>query len=560
MFRKQKFIGVVVLCAACGGHPDRDDQSHINQEAAPPVEERQPLSEPPRDGRSLLFPDEWSPGFVVEHRDYDQPLFLQDYSYAGYHNGEQPIPTESENLVQVQAVDDGSRDASGAIQAALNQALSDGGGIVALGAGLYRIDNPLKIQGSGVVLRGAGSDQTRLWFRNGGGTTDADKANLLVTGSNWLQEESRDGWELSAEGAIFDTWVELSDAAGLNAGDDISIAWDITPEFKAAHNSSDYWYHVKSGERKTIFRRTITRVEGNKVHFKVPLRYPVKLRDGPVVMRANGYASENGLEGFSFTNAVGLEQAWNSFNQSTAILLRFCKDCWIRDLKSFAHEGAAYQVRSHGISIERSFRVTLTECHLEKAEHLGEGGNGYLYQLSRSNEVLVSRSIGRHGRHNFSINWDFGASGNVFQGIESTGGRVCSSLEDQQLDNCSEGPTDFHHALAIANLFDSAIINDALQVGNRQHWSTGAGQTGTMNLFWNITGEGQLYAYNQGLGYVVGTGEGIHLNTQLGLDTWPHRHISPGTEPEDFSEYVDQVEELWPQSLYDEQLKRRLGL
>lgn len=551
---------LTLLCTACSGggngasptpaEPGNPEVSNPSPEDSDPIDLV--------DGRSALYPEYWTPGFSLSHPDYDQTLLLQDYSYAGYRNGEQALPEATSGIIQVAASIDGSSDTSGAIQAALDQAAANGGGIVYLPAGLYRIDRPISIEGSNIVLRGAGSGQTRLWFRDGGGTTEEHKINLLVTGASWLNEEARDVWEITERGKIFDTSVELINTDGIQRGDDISIAWEITEDFKAEHNSEDYWYHSELGARKTFFRRTVTQVDGNRVHFKVPLRYPVKLRDNPVVLRASGYASENGIEALSFTNAVGVEQAWASFDQATAIVLRFCKDCWIRDVKSFAREGASHHIRSHGITIERSFRVTVADSHLAKTEHLGEGGNGYLFQLTRTNEVLIRDSTGHDGRHNFTINWDFGASGNVFQRIESSGGLVCSSLENQLAGNCNLGPSDFHHALAIANLFDSAKIDDGLQVGNRQQWSVGAGQTGTQNLFWNITGAGKVYAYNQGVGYVIGTGTSINVSTDLALGTWPESHLSPGTAPEDFTELLGEANELVPQSLYDDQLERRL--
>src|SRR5690606_12026642 len=150
-----------------------------------------------------------------------------------------------------------------------------------------------------------------------------------------------------------------------------------------------------------------------------------------------------------------------------------------RSVSSFRRMEEGYHLRSHGITVERSFRVTLADNHLQKPEHLAGGGNGYLCPLSQPNEALVRDSTGIDGRHNFSSNWDFGAAGNVFLRVLSRGGRVCSDLEKQRRNACSLGPSDFHHALAMANLFDQAIIDDALAVGNRQDWSTGAGHTGT---------------------------------------------------------------------------------
>jgi hypothetical protein len=509
--------------------------------------------------RSIIYPANWQPGFETTRPGDGERLFIQDFSYAGFEFGESPLPTGSfAPITTVSATNDGSVDVSSILQDALDDAAASNGGIVLLPAGTYRIDKPITLSGSNVVLRGTGSSDTRLWFKDGGGLSES--AALRVTSPTWLSESDQPGWAITAEGAIFDDFVEVQDPGGLAPGDDISIAWDITAEFKQEHGSEAYWYHTEVGDQKTFFRRTVTQIQGNRVYFKVPLRYPVKLRDEPVVRRASTYATRNGIEHLAISTALGSPAAsWNSgINGASAIHLRFCKDCWIRDVRSFSHDGNSAHLRSHGITVERSFRVTIMDTHLEKAEHLGGGGNGYLFTLSRSNEVLVRDCSGREGRHNFSINWDFGASGNVFLRILSVGGLVCGSLQAQLDGTCSVGPTDFHHALAVANLFDSSVIDDALQVGNRQDWSTGAGHTGTMNVFWNITGAGHVYAYNQAMGYLVGTGPNIEVSVDLTLPGWTEQYISVGTEPEDFSDFVGTAAVLAPQSLYEEQLARRL--
>jgi len=511
--------------------------------------------------RSLVYPADWTPGYQTTRPSDGESVFIQDFSYAGYRNSEVDLPTGNfADVIDVAVDNTGTTDVTAAIQAAIDQAVANPeGGIVALPAGLFRLDGPLTIEGSNVVLRGAGSDQTKLWFVDGGGVSE--QTTLLVTGSNWLNEAEDPNWTITSDGAIFEDFVEVVDTAGISVGDDISIAWDITAEFKAEHNSSAYWYHLSEGDRRTFFRRTVTSVSGNRIYFHVPLRYPVKLRDNPVVLRASNFATGNGIEHLAISTALGGPAAsWNSgVEQATAIRMRFCKDCWIRDVASFAASGEQYHLRSHGIYLERSFRVTVADSHLAKAEHLGGAGNGYLFQLSRSNEILIRDSTGREGRHNFSINWDFGSSGNVMLRDESTGGLVCGSLQDQLDGNCSEGPSDFHHALAIANLFDNFEVNDALQVGNRQDWSTGGGQTGTMNVFWHITGTGNVYAYNQGMGYVVGTAPSVTVSTDLTLTTWPESYVSLDTEPEDFSEFLGQSDTLAPLSLFEEQLARRLA-
>jgi hypothetical protein len=485
-------------------------------------------------------------------------LFLQDYSYAGYHNGEKPLPRSTAGMTSVQASTDGSRDASAAIQSALDSVAAQGGGVVYLPEGLYRVDKPLRVVGSNIVLRGAGPEATKLWFRDGGGVSSSNKSTISVVPKQKLSEKYDARWKIISEGEIFDNHVDVSDTSGLQVGDDISIAWNITAEFRSEHNATEYWNFAAMNSRKTFFRRTITAVEGSRVYFSVPLRYPVKLRDNPVVLKASNYAQEVGLESFSINNTVGVDASWSGLAGTSAISMSDCKNCWIKNIHSFSKDAGPYHIRSHGISVTSSFQVTLDNNHLQKAERLSGGGNGYLFQLSRTNEVLVKDSSAAYGRHNFTINWDFGSSGNVFLRVKSSNGRVCSTLSAQKSNSCSLGPTDFHHALAIANLYDQAQIDDSLDVGNRQDDSSGAGPTGTLNTFWNIRGSGSVNSYNSGMGYVVGTASSVKVYTALNLSGYRQKYLAKGSAPEDYTELLGQNARLFPVSLYDDQLARRL--
>ena len=121
--------------------------------------------------RSSVYPEDWTPGFAD-----GEGRFLHDLSYAGYHAGEQVIPLEPPgvrlNVTQppYQADATGERDATAAIQRAIDDAGAAGGGVVYLSEGTYRIvitdveQQGLRMNRSGVVLRGAGPEVTRVFL------------------------------------------------------------------------------------------------------------------------------------------------------------------------------------------------------------------------------------------------------------------------------------------------------------------------------------------------------------------------------------------------------------
>ncbi len=102
----------------------------------------------------------------------------------------------------------------------------------------------------------------------------------------------------------------------------------------------------------------------------------------------------------------------------------------------------------------------------------------------------------------------------------------------------------------MACLVDQCTIRDGWYGGNRQDWSSGAGNTVTQNVYWNTGGGGIIRSYAYGWGYIIGTEETlIHISVTG----------NEGTEPQDFLEGQDTGALLDPQSLYEDQLARRLN-
>ena len=77
--------------------------------------------------RSGLYPEDWQPPQEV---DFLRDAFLQDWSYAGYHRGERPIPDVPGPLFPVHGADPtGREDATAAIQSALDAAVAAAYGV-----------------------------------------------------------------------------------------------------------------------------------------------------------------------------------------------------------------------------------------------------------------------------------------------------------------------------------------------------------------------------------------------------------------------------------------------
>jgi hypothetical protein len=501
--------------------------------------------------RSALYPEDWSPSFTDP-----EGRFFHDFSYAGYHNGQAepgaPAGADVIDVAMVGADPTGATDSTMPVQQAIDMVSAQGGGVVLFPEGLYRFDGLLSIKASNVVLRGEGPDKTRLYFTKSQGTSDGAHIRFAGTGATDLEIP------LAADGKPREKAIEINDLADLAPGDDVMVGWEISPEFIEEHGMTGTWTAF-NGTWQPFFRRTVVSVDGAssppRVTLDVPLRYPAKLRDKASVRRQQGLLRECGVESLAVSNAVAWDDAWD-VTRSHAIELYRVADCWVRDVESFASPfgdttgpGAGAHLASGGILVSESKRVTISHVRLGHAENRGGGGNGYVFEIQRSSEILHVDCQADAGRHNFIQNWGFGTTGCVWLRVESKNGLAMVTKDDSI---SPTGLSEFHHSLATANLVDQSVFDDGFSIVNRDGESTGAGHTGTANVLWNLSGKGMVRSLQYDKGYVIGT-QGLYpvLDSPLPM--------AFGTMPIDWSEGLDRGADLVPASLYEDQLHKRLA-
>ena len=498
--------------------------------------------------RSALYPEDWDPAMTDA-----QGRFLHDFSYAGYHDGEVPIPDSPPggvfNVVTGYRADaTGVGDCTAALQAAIDDAKAAGGGVVFLPAGLYRCDGTLTVTTSGVVIRGAGPEATRVFFTSSAGMTG--KAHLTFRGSLTRGPDI----PLASDGVNRAFSVQVGDSGVLAEGDDVALGWVISDDFVSEHDMTDVW-QAFNGTWRPIFRRTVRGLvagaKGRQVTLDAPLRYRAKTRDVASVRVESGYLSECGIENLAVSNAVSWDEAWSQ-ERLHAITLNGVKDSWIRNVHSFAsplNQADDFHLQNCGIRVLESKRVTVADCMMANAQNRGGGGCGYLFEVTKSNEVLFRDCHAANGRHNFIQNWDFGTTGCVWLRCSSSGSR---NVLSRDLPVGLPAYCEFHHSLAMACLVDSCDLDDGWYGGNRMYWSSGAGHTVTQSVYWNTAGSGRIRSWQFGKGYIIGT-EGVTVDTSL-LDP-----SADGSEPADYREGIGRGEALMPRSLYENQLALRLA-
>jgi len=398
---------------------------------------------------SNLYPDDWRLGF--EHRD-SQGRFLHDFSYAGYHRGEIPIPENpSSNIINVtrapyNADRSGQQDATSAIQAAIDAAGNAGGGIVFLPSGTYRIASPpLRMSRDNVVIRGAGQAQTRLFF---------DELNTRLT-PQMIMGRTDNGWTNEKPGTVLPIAADIAPESlkfkvsewpssfPYNVGDDIIIAHDITTAFVDDHRMRTHWGRLTSRQGLSPrYHRTITALNPstNEITVDVPIRYRMKTRDNlRVFMQTIAAVREVGIESLSIGQrqhpATGLitgntpldrpngtprERVAYAVHGSDLLQIRGVINGWIRNVSTYRPPGnsANIHIHSRGIRLLSTRNLTIENTVIERPQSRTGGGNGYTFFFSGAQETLVINSSAVAGRHNFQIS-GFQSSGNVFHSFTS---------------------------------------------------------------------------------------------------------------------------------------------
>jgi hypothetical protein len=225
---------------------------------------------------------------------------------------------------------------------------------------------------------------------------------------------------------------------------------------------------------------------------------------------------------------------------------------------SFAPEGntSTAHLLSNGIVVTDSRSVTIENCHFQRPQYGGGGGNGYMYRLQNSSDCLVAFSSAEFARHGFVVS-HMRSSGNVFHRCRDVdGGKQTGASGDET--TLGEG-SDHHQAFSHSNLIDGCI-------GTNSWWEAVYRDAGTVprhnitaahSVFWNVEGYGTggavVRSEQSRYGYAIGT-----RGTRVAVD----RPTLCGTrcDPRDWVEGQGAGATLEPPSLLLDQRARRGGV
>ena len=275
---------------------------------------------------------------------------LGDFSFAGYGRGERAIPdvpVVADVVRDFGAKGDGEHDDTAAFRRAIAEAKP---GAIHIPPGRYVITDVLDVRRGGLVLRGAGTGKTTLYFPKplhavrpnpGDTSTGRPTSNYSWSGGFiWVRGEfpapdkplatvtepaKRGGRELV-----------LSSTRGLSVGQSI----DLQQRDEPSNSLVAHLYAGQAGDTKNLRGRTgvsltcrVMTIDGNRMTIDRALRWDVHpARWKPRVLPFEPTVTEVGIESLRFEFPVTPYEGHFTELGYNAISLQGVADCWVRDV------------------------------------------------------------------------------------------------------------------------------------------------------------------------------------------------------------------------------------
>ncbi len=469
---------------------------------------------------------------------------ISDFSHAGYHNGERDLPV----VPVVLSITPVEGDNTAHVQAAIDQVsalpLDANGfrGALLLEAGSYPISGSLRINASGVVIRGVGQGEdpnSNTVIRGVGNAVDMRE--LIVFGApgrpDWSGELAGTRSAVTSEFLPAGSRsIEVAAAELYDVGDNVIVFHPSTQEWLASINNGDTagdtpW---QPGEIDIYYNRYITDV--NIPEGKITLDAPIFDHLRRSLAQAEVYVlnEPNQLREVGIENLRIFIETTGQFAEThvrTCIAFDGVEDAWIKEVTALHFIYALVDMRA-------TTRATVMNCSALEPHSLVTGSRRYNFNVSRqTNNVLFTGCTASDGRHSFVSNGTSSASGIVWTN--------CTTRRDY---TSSEG----HRRWSQGLLFDDIEFIDPrfrvmLGLYNRGDYGTGHGWSTTNGVAWNVrmpvTGITLLHKPPGRQNFAIG-GRGIHSP----FGDFDH--------PVGYSELMNKIPSIT--SLYAAQLSQRM--
>lgn len=394
---------------------------------------------------------------------------IPDFSRVGYYYGDRPLPVIA---VVKEISPTGTDNDQEYIQAAIDEVAkrtpdkNGFRGALLLKKGTYKIPESIRIETSGIVLRGEGDDAsgTKLVA-----TAQKQVSLIQVSGKGQITELPGTRVKITDEyvptGA---TSFLVEDAGKFKAGDKVIVyrpgtaAWisDLQMDRMEARPGTKQWQPEEYGLH---FERTITKIEGKKIFIDNPIVMPMETKYG-------------GGELYKYTfdgriSQVGVENI-------------YCESVYEKDTS----ENHAWSAVTFG-RVEHSWAQRIT------ARYFGFSCVN-LQATAKNISVLNSNCFEHKSIITGSRRYSFNNSGqlNLFMNCHTTDGRHdfvtgARSCGPNVFINCSAKHTHAdigpHHRWSSGTLYDNITTDGDINVQDRGNWGTGHGWAGVTQVLWN---------------------------------------------------------------------------
>jgi hypothetical protein len=395
---------------------------------------------------------------------------IPDFSHVGYAGGA-VIPDAPIRVI----VSPGPGDNGPRIQAAINfvsgLCLDAKGfrGAVLLLAGRYEVGGQLRMEASGLVLRGHGKDTVLV------GTGTDRRAVIQIRGQPDRTVASKHHSIAEDYVPVGASALRLDSAEGLNIGDRILVehpgtkAW-ITAIGMNRFPSRDQGSYLdwRPGSVDVCWDRVITKMDGNTITLDAPLTMALDSAHSRSMVRQYswpGRARQIGVENLRCESAFDQSKPCDEDHAWTGITIENAEDVWVRQV-SFAHFAAS------AVAVwETAKRVTVEDCDsIEPVSEVGGARRNTFFTSGQ--QTLFLRCTADNGRHDFAVG-HLAAGPNAFV--------YCRAMNAHRF----SGPIG---SWASGVLYDNVTIDGAgLALTNRETDDQGTGWAAVNSVLWQCT-------------------------------------------------------------------------
>jgi hypothetical protein len=394
---------------------------------------------------------------------------IPNFSYCGYKASEQSIPDVPVKIVVPLTTGDATLRIQSAIDYVANLPLDKNGfrGTVLLQKGTYNISGQLKIEASGIVLRGSGMNDGTVLLGTGLGR----ETLIRINGKN----DKTTGTEIK----ITDVYVPVNankfhvQNASFKKGDFITIHRPSTKNWISLLGTETFGGGIsalgwKPGERDIYWDRKVVAVNGNTITIDASITTALDTTYGGGTVAAYnwpGRITNVGIENLTCQSTYDETNPKDEAHRWMAITMENVMDAWVRQVVFKHFAGSAVDI------LATAKRITVEDCKsLSPISEIG-GQRRYTF-LTAGQQTLIQRCYAERGYHDFAV------------GFCVPGPNAFVQCESRQ-------PYSFSGTIqswASGVLFDIVNIDgQALRFDNRGQDGQGAGWTAANSVFWQCS-------------------------------------------------------------------------